>query len=79
MEEKKHLLLSIRLHNLNPYEKTLMEEPDSVSEKPLFLSIFIDESVRNGQDSEPYTYNWSKYEFFSLSLPGHFALKFHRC
>ena len=50
MEEKKHLLVSIRLHNLNPYEKTLMEAPESVSEKPLFLSIFFDKSVRNGQD-----------------------------
>ena len=58
MEEKKHLLMSIRLHNLNPFEKTLMEAPESVSEKPLFLSIFFDESVRNGQDYEPYTYNW---------------------
>ena len=50
MEEKKHLLVSLRLHNLNPYEKTLTEAPESVSEKPLLLSTFFDESVRNGQD-----------------------------
>ena len=79
MEEKKHLLVSIRLHNLNPYEKTLMEAPESLSEKPLFLSIFFDESVKNAQVKESYTYNWLKYDFFSLSLPGHFAVKFQRC
>ena len=50
MEEKKHLLMKIRLRNLNPYEKTLMEAPESVSEKPMFLKLFLDKSVRNGQD-----------------------------
>ena len=49
MVKKKYLLVSIRLHNLNPYEKTLMEAPESLSEIPLFLSIFFDESVRNAQ------------------------------
>ena len=79
MEEKTHLLVSIRIHNLNPYEKTLIEATESLSEKPLFLSIFFDESVRNAPVSESYTYNLLTYEFISLSLPGHFALKFHRC
>ena len=46
MEEKKHLLVSTRLHNLNPYEKTLVEALESQSEKHLFLSMFFDESVR---------------------------------
>ena len=47
--KKRHLLVSIRLHNLNPYKKTLMEAPKSLSEKPMFLSIFFDESKRNAQ------------------------------
>ena len=50
MEEKKYLLVSIRLHNLNPYEKTLMEAHESLSEKAVFLSIFFNKSVRNDQD-----------------------------
>ena len=37
---KKHLLVSIRPHNLKPSEKPLMEAPKSLTEKPLFLSIF---------------------------------------
>ena len=28
---------------------------------------------------ESYTYDWLKNETYSLLLPGHFAVKFHRC
>ena len=45
MEEKKHLQVSKRLHNLNTYEKTLVEAPEPLCEKPLFRSDFFDESV----------------------------------
>ena len=46
MEEKKYLQVSKRLHNLNTYEKTLVEAPEWLCEKPLFRSMFFDESVR---------------------------------
>ena len=46
MKENKYLLVSRRLHNLNPYGKTLMEAPESLSEKHLFLSMFFDEFLR---------------------------------
>jgi len=49
MHEKKHLVVSIRPHNLNPDEKTLMEAPKSLWEKPKFLSIFTNEYVWKAQ------------------------------
>ena len=46
---KKYLLVSIRSQDLNPVEYTLMEAPKSLCEKPLFLSIFFNKSIRNAQ------------------------------
>jgi len=41
--------MSIRSHNLSSLEQTLMEALKSLCEKTKFLSIFLNETVRNAQ------------------------------
>ena len=64
MEEEKHLLVSKRLHNLNPYEKTLVEAPEWLCEKPLFLSMFFYESMRKRSSLRVLHINGENTNFF---------------
>jgi len=71
--------VSIRPHNLTTVEKTLMEAPKSLCVNSSFLSIFLNESVKNAQVDESYKYVGLKYKTYTLSLTGHFGVKFHKC
>ena len=54
--------MSIKPHNLNSVEKTLIEPLKSLWEKTKFISIFFNETVRKAQFDKFDTYVWLKYE-----------------